>query len=83
MELKELYDNRFSNEYRNRNVIWLMLCASFFQKFIPENYKIKIVAGIIACAALCKINMVYCFSLWKTVINNFGGINAYYHYSRI
>lgn len=45
MELKELYDNRFSNVDRKRNAIWRILCTSFFQKFIPESHAVVDIAA--------------------------------------
>jgi len=37
-ELTNIYSNRFNGELKNKNRIWKILCAQYFQKFIdPRN----------------------------------------------
>lgn len=35
--LKAIYQRRFKGEAEFRNKMWQVLCADFFQKFIPKD----------------------------------------------
>ena len=81
MELKELYDNRFSNVDRKRNAICRILCTSFFQKFIPESHAVvDIAAGRCEFINNIKAAEKYAFDLNPAVtefaVQNVCAVNA-------
>jgi SAM-dependent methyltransferase len=56
-ELKDMYQNRFGKEIKERDIVWKVLCRSFFQKYITnKNGKILDIA-----AGYCEfINNIDC-----------------------
>lgn len=66
MDIKELYNNRFSNcdELKSKNLIWKVLCENFFQQFIPQNSTIiDIAAGYCEFINNIKANNKIAFDL--------------------
>lgn len=59
-----LYKKRFEGEFRKRNEIWQVLCASFFQKYVDEDDRVlDIGAGScefinnIRCRSKCAVDL--------------------------